>query len=174
MRQQLGGVRGRRADQLPCGPGWIGQRPQQVEDGAHLQLHPRGLGVLHGGVKQGRKEKSDPDFADGLRDSVRWLRHFNAQMFQNIGAAALRGKRSITVLGHARSRTRRHEGGHSRDIERGAGPPRQCRRCRPAAPGSTHASIPIVFSRMALAKPHQFLRNLLSCASPSGMRIFAV
>ena len=41
-------------------------------------------------------------------------------MFQNIGAAALRGERAIAVLGHARARARHHEGGYGRDVKRGA------------------------------------------------------
>ncbi len=103
-------------------------------------------------MKQGSEEESDSDFADGLGDSLRRLRHFNAQMFQNIGAAALRGKRTIAVLGHARARARHHEGGHGGDVERGTGAAARSAGIEQGL-GSTHASIRMVFSRMARAKP---------------------
>ncbi len=117
---QLRRVRGRRADQLSRGAGGIGQRPQQIEYGAHLQLRASRLGMLHRGMQQRREKKSDADLANRLGHALGGQRHVNTQLFQNVGTAALAGKRAVAVLGDAHARTSHHERRDSGDVERGA------------------------------------------------------
>src|ERR1035441_2543469 len=49
-RHQFGGVQRGRADDLRRRPRRVGQRPQQVEHGAHFQIDAHRMGVLHGGM----------------------------------------------------------------------------------------------------------------------------
>src|SRR5262249_37744015 len=46
------------------------------------------------------------------------LGHFDAELFQNVGAAALRGKRSIAVLSHTNARARNDKRRDRRDVKR--------------------------------------------------------
>ena len=80
--EEPGGVLGGSAGELRVRPGGIGQRPQQVEDGAHAQVHANRVGVLHGGVEGGREEKPDAHFADGAGGVFGRGGDLDAQRFQ--------------------------------------------------------------------------------------------
>ena len=49
----------------------VGQRSQDIKDGADTQFAARADGVAHGGMEIRRKEKADADFVNRLRYSLR-------------------------------------------------------------------------------------------------------
>ena len=55
-------------EDLDIGPGRIGQRAEDIEDGADADLAARADGVLHRAMQGGREEKTDADLADGPAD----------------------------------------------------------------------------------------------------------
>src|SRR5580700_2613684 len=120
LGHQLGSFYGWRADQLARGSRGIGERSEKIENGPHLQLQPGWLGVLHGGMKQWREEKSDPDFADGTAYLLRCNEDMNAERFQNVGAAAGARERAVPVLGHAHACTGGYKRCNGGDVERPA------------------------------------------------------
>ncbi len=70
LREHLGGADGKRADQLEAGAHRIGQRAEKVEDCVAFQQQARFLRVLHGGMEQGRVEKTNTDLANAAGDLI--------------------------------------------------------------------------------------------------------
>ena len=97
--------------------GGIGERSQDVENRAHSHLTAGANGVLHGWVKQGGIEKSDPHFIDTGADILRRQGELNTQGLQDVCTPALTGHRAVTVLGHSQPSPGNHESRRSGDVE---------------------------------------------------------
>ena len=64
-RHQFRRMQRGRADELRRRPRRVGQRPEQIEHRAHLEIGAHRVGVLHGGVDGRGEEEADAHFADG-------------------------------------------------------------------------------------------------------------
>ncbi len=73
--------------------------------------------MLHRGVKHRSKQKSDAYLANRARGILRSECDVDPEFLQQIGTTALRGHRSVAVLGHAYSRAGSDKSGDGRDIE---------------------------------------------------------
>ena len=102
---------------LVAGAGRVGQRPEQVEDGAHPQLAPDAGHRLEGGVEPLREEEADAHLGDGLLHHRRGRVDVDAQRPQHVGRAGARGDGAVAVLGHHHAGAGHHEGGGGRDVE---------------------------------------------------------
>jgi hypothetical protein len=108
------------ADNLRGCPGGIGQRAEQVEDGADAQLAARGNGVTRGGVHRGGVEEADADLFDGFGDAFRREFNFYAERFEHVGGAAARAGGAIAVFGDAHAGSGDDEGDRGGNVERAA------------------------------------------------------
>ncbi|OQA39024.1 MAG: hypothetical protein BWY52_03173 [Chloroflexi bacterium ADurb.Bin325] len=116
--QVLGQVGGEDAHQLAARACRVGQRAEDIEDGAHVQVAARADGVLHGRVQLRGKQKADADLVHAAPDLLRRQVEVDAQLGQHVGAAAATGAGAVAVLGDAHARARRHEGDRRADVER--------------------------------------------------------
>ncbi|EOR71910.1 putative RNA-binding protein [Thermobifida fusca TM51] len=106
------------ADRGGGGPGRVGQRSQEVEDGGHGELAPRLGRVLQRGVVERREAEGDVDLF-GHRDRVRGVQvDDHAQPFQHVGGAARGGGCPVAVLDHPRPGSRGDDRGHGGDVDR--------------------------------------------------------
>ena len=85
--------------------------------GAHAQLAPDWSGVLHGAVVVGGEHEADTDFVNALPNLLRCQIDIDAQRFEYVGTARLRGNRTSAVLGDAHSSGSGDEHGGSGNIE---------------------------------------------------------
>jgi hypothetical protein len=86
-----------------------GQRPQQVEDGAHLDLAAHLADMAHGGVMHLGKQENDPGLGCYLRGALRFQVDLHPQRFKDVGRAAFGGGRAVAMLGHRYAGPRHHE-----------------------------------------------------------------
>ena len=100
-RERLAKVRHRHAGQLAARPGWITNRPQDIEDRAHADLAARDCGVAHGRVVQRREHEAEARLGHAARHTGRGEIDGDADGFQEIGRTARAGDAAIAVLGHA-------------------------------------------------------------------------
>ena len=105
------------AHQLVLRAGRIGERPEDVEDGAHAELLAHRRGMLHRRVMVGREHEADADGLDRARDLLGREIEVRAERLEHVGAAAARRHRAVAVLRHFRARGGGDEGGRRRDVE---------------------------------------------------------
>ena len=67
--------------------GWIGQRPEDVEDGANTHLATYRCNVLHRRMMDWREHETDAGFGDALRHLRRLQVDGRAEGFEHIGTA---------------------------------------------------------------------------------------
>ena len=95
----------------------IGERAQDVENGADADFPARANGVLHRPVQFGRKEEADADLRYTGGHPVGRQLQIHAQGLQNIGRAAARRYRPVAVFGHPDARGSHHETGAGGHVE---------------------------------------------------------
>ena len=106
------------AHQLVRRAGRIGQRTEDVEDGAHAQFLADRSDVLHRAVMTGREHEADAHFLDACGDPFGRKHHVRTERFEHVGAAGPRRHAAVAVLGDARARGCRDEHRGGRDVER--------------------------------------------------------
>ncbi len=106
------------ADELVARAGGVGQRAEQVEDGADADLAPRADGELHRLVEHRRVEESDPGFAQAALDHAGPGLDVHAELPEHVRRAAVRADGAVAVLGHGRARAGGDERGGGGDVER--------------------------------------------------------
>ncbi len=121
LGHEFGEARVVHADDLRGGSGGIGERAEQIKNGADAQLAARGNGVARGGVHCGGVEEADADLFDGFGDAFRREFDFYAEGFEHVGGAAARAGGAIAVFGDAHAGARDYECDGGRDVERAAG-----------------------------------------------------
>ena len=106
------------ADDLVARAGGVGQRAEQVEDGADADLAPRTDGELHRLVEHRRVEEADPGLAQAALDHVRPGLDVHAELLEHVRRAAVRADGAVAVLGDRRARAGGDERRRGRDVER--------------------------------------------------------
>ncbi len=96
----------------------VGQRPEDVEDGAHAEFAAHRRDVLHRRVVVGREHEADAGRAHAIGHLLRVQHDVGAQRLEHVGGARLRRHAAVAVLGHRGARRRRDEGRRGRDVER--------------------------------------------------------
>ena len=88
------------AQDLELGSRRIGQRPEQIEHGAHPQFAAGGGGMLHGRVMAGCEQKADANRIDAVRHRIGRNVQAHAERLEHVGAAGAGGDGPVAVLGH--------------------------------------------------------------------------
>eukprot|EP01137_Pigoraptor_chileana_P020486 Opistho-2@82927 len=97
------------------GIGRIGQRAEDVEDGAHAQFAAHRGDVLHRRMVVRREHEADAGLRNALGHLGRAQHDVGAQGFQHIGAAGLAGDAAVAVFGDLGTAGRGDEHGAGRD-----------------------------------------------------------
>jgi hypothetical protein len=97
--------------------GRIGQRAEDVEDGAHAHLAAHRRDHLHRRMMDRREHEADAGLLDGGGHLLRLQFDHRAQRFQRVGAAGLGRHAAVAVLGHARTGGGGHEHRAGGDVE---------------------------------------------------------
>ena len=139
---QLEHRRVRYADQLAVGAGRVGQRPEEVEHGAHAQRLADRHDVACGGVMGRGEHEAEADIVDAARDRLGLQVDAGPERLEQVGGPRLAGGRAVPVLGDAAARGGSDEGGRGRDVEGRAPPP---------VPAVSSRS-PSTFTRVAMAR----------------------
>src|SRR5256712_7516078 len=95
----------------------VGERAEDVEEGAHAELLAHRRGVLHRRVMRGREHEAEAELVDRLPGLLRRERNAGAERFQHVGAARGRRHRAPHVLGHPGTRRGGDESRAGRDVE---------------------------------------------------------
>ena len=95
----------------------IGQRPEDVEDGAHAQFLADRGNVLHRRMVVGREHEADAGFLETLADLLGRQHDVGAERLEHIGRARLGGHAAVAVLGDAGAGGRHHEHRSGRYVE---------------------------------------------------------
>ena len=106
------------ADQLVRRAGGIGQRAEDIEDGADADPASDRRDVAHRRVVALREEEAEADLADAGRGLRGAERDRAAQRFEHIGAAAAGGHRAVAVLGDGHAAAGQHERRGGAGVER--------------------------------------------------------
>ena len=107
-------------EDLDVGPGRVGQRSEDIEDGPDADLAPRADGIFHRAMQGGGKEKANADLANALADLFRSQVEGDTRGLKDIGAAAFARYGPVPVFGDDAAGAGDHEGRGGRDVE-GAG-----------------------------------------------------
>src|SRR3546814_6102650 len=81
------------------GTGRIGERTENVENGARPEFHPAWADVAHGGMVHGCEHEADAGFADAATDPFRADFQIDAERRQCVGCAGFRAEGPVAVLG---------------------------------------------------------------------------
>ena len=103
------------------GTGRIGQRAQDVEDGAYAQFLAHRGHILHCRMVIGREHETNAHIADAIGNLRGVQVDIDAQRLHRVGAARLAADAAATMLANLAARRRNHKGGAGGDIE-GVGP----------------------------------------------------
>jgi hypothetical protein len=95
----------------------VGERAQDVEDGAHAQFLAHGGHVLHGRMMVGRKHEADAHIAYAIGDLRGVEVDVDAQRLHGIGAARLAADAAPAMLADLAARRRNHKGRAGGDVE---------------------------------------------------------
>jgi len=106
------------AGQLAAHTRRVGERAEDVEDGAGAELAPHGHNMGDGRVVHGRHHEADTGLGQRALDHLGAHAHLHAHLPQRIGGAAQRGEVAVAVLGHRHARARHDEGRGGGDVER--------------------------------------------------------
>src|SRR5271154_5058825 len=113
-------MRGVYADDLRGGSGGVGERADEMKDGADAEGAADGHDGLHGRVERGCVEEGEAMFAEVGRAFGGRESYGNAERFEDVGGAALRGDAAVAVFGDGGSGGGGDEGSGGGDVE-GAG-----------------------------------------------------
>lgn len=91
------------------GVGWVGERAENVEEGAHPQFAADRCHILHRGMMAGRKHEAQPDRVDAAGNLHGRELDLNAQRLENVGASRARRDTAVAVLGNFRTGGTHHE-----------------------------------------------------------------
>ncbi len=105
------------AEQLVRRISRIGERSQQIEQRPHAQRLAHWRGVLHGAVVVRREQEAQSHRIDQLADTLRASVQVDAEMLQDIGAAAAGAHRASAVLGDFCATRGGDKGGGGGDVE---------------------------------------------------------
>ena len=97
--------------------GRVGQRTQDVEDGAHAQFFADGRNVHHRRVVVRRKHEADADLFNAARNRLRRQIELDAKRLNDIGAARAAADAAPAMLADLGARRRRHKHRTGRNIE---------------------------------------------------------
>ena len=97
--------------------GRIGERPEQVEDGARAEFDAHRADMAHGRVMRRREHEADAGLADAARDRLRRQVDLDAERHQHVGGARLRGQAAVAVLGDRHAAAGDDEGRRRRDVD---------------------------------------------------------
>ena len=97
--------------------GGVGERAQDVEQGAHTEFLAHRRRVFHRAVVIGREHETDTDFPDRSRDLLRLQVDVDAERLQHVSAARLARYRASAVLRDRSTRRSRDERRGGRDVE---------------------------------------------------------
>ncbi len=120
-RQRLQPAVGKYAEQLPLGRCRVGERPEQVEYGAHAEFLAHGGDMAHGGVELRRHEEADIGLLERALQRGNACGEVDAELAQHVGGAAWRRHAAIAVLDHRHTAGRDHEGHRGGNVERALG-----------------------------------------------------
>src|ERR1051326_5309396 len=110
----------RDAHELGTGPGRVEERAEEIEQGALAARGAElegGADVLEGRMIFWREEKGEAMVAQPGGGFFGPQFDAEAERFEHVGAASLRGDGAITVLGHGDTRGGGHERHSGRDVE---------------------------------------------------------
>ena len=110
-------VRGVDAHDLGAGAGGIGERADDVEDGAHAEGAADRHDGLHGRVQGGGVQEGEAVAAQGGGPGGGGERDGDAEGFEDIGRAAQRGDGAVAVLGDCCPGGGGDQGGGGGDVE---------------------------------------------------------
>ncbi|VVB71749.1 Uncharacterised protein [uncultured archaeon] len=88
------------AHKLDLRAGWIGQWPQDIEDGAQSQLSSQRSDAFHGWMKDRGQHESDSHSLNHLSHRLGLWANVHSQLRENIGASAFRAYCIVPMLGH--------------------------------------------------------------------------
>ena len=117
FREGFGQLRGKNAEKLAGCAGGVGERPQQIEQGAHAELFAHRAGKTHGLVEGGGKHEGDADFVERLLHEFGRGVKIEAEAFEAVGAAALAGAGAVAMLGDGGASASGHKGDGGGDVE---------------------------------------------------------
>ena len=100
MRERLGKFGVINTRELDARASRVGERTEDVEDGALTHLFARTNGIFHGGMKLGREHEADADLLNGGGNLLGRDVEIDAEGRENIGTAALGGSGAVAVLGN--------------------------------------------------------------------------
>ena len=105
-------------DGLGAGLRRVGQRTEEVEDRRHPELAAGGGRVPQRRVEPRREAERDAGALDALDDALGGEVDDDAELLQQVGRAAGRGRGPVAVLDHPRPGARDHHRRHRRDVHR--------------------------------------------------------
>ncbi len=105
------------ADQLALNASGIGHRAQDVENGSAAQFLAGADGVFHGAVMGRGEHEADTDFLNAAGHLFRFHAQVDAQLFQQVGTAALGRDGPVAVLGHETAGRGHYERSGGRHVE---------------------------------------------------------
>lgn len=108
---------GEDADDLDAGLSGVGERSDEIEDGAEAEGAAEGAEGFHGGVVEGREEEDESGFAEALDGELGGEVDGDAEGFEDVGSSAAGGDGAVAVLGDAGSGRSGDEGGSAGDVE---------------------------------------------------------
>ncbi len=123
LSQCLSEVSAVNPEELPSDPGGIGQRAQEVEDGAQADLLTDSGGIFHRRVESRRKQESDAHLVNAVGDLHRGEVYSYSQRLHQVGTATAAGHRAIAVFSNPQPRPGNHEGHRSGNVEGSAAIP---------------------------------------------------
>ena len=104
-------------DDLRARVGRIGERADQVEDGAKAERAAKRTESLHGRVIERREEEDEAGFAQTFDGQLRRKFNGDAESLEDIGSAAARSDGAVAVLGDAGSGGCGNERGSTGNVE---------------------------------------------------------
>jgi len=107
------------ADDLPAHAGWVGQRAQEVEDGADAKLAAHGPRMSHARVEAGRQAEPDPRLRHATGHAVGPEVDGRAERLEEIGRPTRRRRTAVAVLAHLDAGAGDDERRGGRHVERG-------------------------------------------------------
>ena len=97
--------------------GGIGERAEQIENGAHAQFAARGNRIARGRVHRGSVEEADTDLFDGFGDAFGREFNFYPEGFEHVRGAAARAGGAIAMFRDAHACAGDYEGDGGGNVE---------------------------------------------------------
>ena len=109
------------AHELHGGQGGVGERTEEIEDGADAEGATHRHRVTNARVVLGRKEKADACLLEATARDLGWGVDAHPELLEDVGRAALARDAPVAVLGDGHAAGRGDEGGGGGQVE-GVGP----------------------------------------------------